>query len=379
MSASAAFLPGECFLPRESVDTLLNAIRLQGYARILGPVAGADAITYREISGARDLPIGVRDRQGPGMYRLEPQTNGTRHFSWANGPQALKPLSFVPREILWRSTRDDSGRLVFENVEQPPPPTAVIGVRACDLAALQIQERHFLKPPYPDSRFAARRASLFLVAVHCTHPAATCFCASTGDGPRAESGFDLALAELDSGFLVTAGTESGRAVLAALALPPASAEQIADADAEIAAAAQAQTRGLPSHNLKDALYARLEHPHWDQIGRRCLSCGNCTAVCPTCFCHAEQDEPKLGGGTSDHFRQWDSCFTATHSYMGHFLVREETRLRYRQWLTHKLASWHEQYGRSGCVGCGRCVTWCPVGIDITAEVAALLEVTDANP
>jgi len=372
MSAPAAFLP------RGSMDTLLDAIRFHGYARVLGPVAGEDAIIYREIAGASELPSGVRDRQGPGEYRLEAHTDRVRNFSWANGPQALKPLSFVPREVLWRCERDDSGRLIFTDGEKPPVPTAVIGVRACDLAALQIQERHFLKPPFPDQPFAARRASLFLVAVHCTHPAATCFCASTGDGPRAESGFDLALAELDAGFLVTAGTEQGSQVLASLSLAPASAQQVANADAELAAAALAQTRALPSRNLKEALYARLEDPHWDQIGRRCLSCGNCTAVCPTCFCHAEQDEPELGGAASDHLRQWDSCFTAAHSYMGHFLIREETRLRYRQWLTHKLASWHDQYGRSGCVGCGRCITWCPVGIDLTAEVAALLEVTDAH-
>jgi sulfhydrogenase subunit beta (sulfur reductase) len=365
------------FLPRESLDTLFAAIRHAGYSRMLGPVTRNGAITYASLASADDLPEGLRDHQGPGHYRLEPEAS-KRRFAWANGPQALKPLTFVPRETLWRCELDDHGRLRFLDAEVHPEPTAVIGVRACDLAALRIQERHFLKPPYPDPHYAARRQSLFLVAVHCSHPAETCFCASTGDGPRAESGYDLALSELDHGFVLTAGTEGGRAVLALLHLRPASSDECARADDEIEAAAAAQTRSLPSRNLKDALYARLEHPHWDQVGRRCLSCGNCTAVCPTCFCHAEQDEPALAGGSSDHLRQWDSCFTAVHSYMGHFLVREETRLRYRQWLTHKLASWHEQYGRSGCVGCGRCITWCPVGIDITAEVSALLESGDAQ-
>ncbi len=367
------------FLPRSSVDSLFDALRDQGFSRLVGPVARDGAIVYREIASAADLPRGMRDRQAPGTYRLETQHDGVRMFSWANGPQALKPLTFAPREPLWRCARDESGGLTFADVEREHEPTAVIGVRACDLAALQIHQQHFLESPYPDPHYAARRASLFLVAVHCSHPADTCFCASTGDGPRAESGYDLAMSELDEGFVVTAGTDPGRAVLASLGLGAASSLQREEADREVAAAARGQGRSLPSRNLKDALYARLEHPHWDHVGRRCLSCGNCTAVCPTCFCHAEQDEPALNGESAEHLRQWDSCFTAVHSYMGHFLVREETRLRYRQWLTHKLGSWHEQYGRSGCVGCGRCIAWCPVGIDITAEVATLMESGDAQP
>ncbi len=369
--------PSAFFLPRESLDALFDAIRGQGYARVLGPMERNGAITYTAITAASELPRGLRDRQGPGHYRLEPGS-GERCFSWANGPQALKPLTFAPRETLWRCALDDSGRLTFLDTDAVPERTAVIGVRACDLAAMRIQEQHFLKPPHPDAHFAARRERLFLVAVHCSHPADTCFCASTGDGPRAETGHDLAMSELDYGFILTAGTDRGQAVLAELRLAPAAPDDRAQADAEIEKAARAQTRGLPSRDLKEALYARLEHPHWDQVGRRCLSCGNCTAVCPTCFCHAEMDEPALAGDSSEHLRQWDSCFTAVHSYMGHFLVREETRLRYRQWLTHKLASWHEQYGRSGCVGCGRCIAWCPVGIDITAEVSALLESGDAQ-
>jgi len=208
------------------------------------------------------------------------------------------------------------------------------------------------------------------VAVHCAAPAATCFCASTGDGPRAESGYDLALAELDDGFVLESGSRRGAAVLPALPTGPATDAQIAQSAREMAQAATQQRR-LPSRNLRAALFANLEHPRWEQVAGRCLACGNCTAVCPTCFCHAESDLAALDGGASEHLREWDSCFGRMHSYIHGLTIRPDRRTRYRQWLTHKLGAWHDQYGRSGCVGCGRCIAWCPVGIDLTEEAAAV--------
>ncbi|MEW6120571.1 MAG: 4Fe-4S dicluster domain-containing protein [Pseudomonadota bacterium] len=361
-------MPG--FLPIDQLDRLLDALVARGY-RCMGAQAERDALVLRELAPGTPLPRGLQVEQSPGQARLT-RDPLNRYFAWANGAQAIKPLAFAPQESLWRVARDADGRLCFEATPPAPPQRAVIGVRACDLAALALQDAHFLRAGRIDAHYAARRAALFLVAVQCAVPAATCFCASTGDGPTPTAGYDIALAELPEGFVATAGSAAGRALLADLNLAPATPQQIEAVHAQGAAAVAAQTRRLPGHDLQAVLMAQLEHPHWDTVATRCLACGNCTAVCPTCFCHAEADTPAVDGASSVHARQWDSCFGETHGHLHGFNVRPDIRSRYRQWLTHKLAGWHDQFGRSGCTGCGRCIAWCPVGIDLTEEVAALI-------
>jgi sulfhydrogenase subunit beta (sulfur reductase) len=369
----AAPHPNPMFLPHERLQDLLDALDRAGYLCV-GPTLRDGAILYDRLETAADLPTGVTDEQAPGSYRTR-VGDGRRRFAWANGPQALKPFLFAPRETLWRATRREDGRLEFRPADNARQPLAVIGARACDLAALDLQDKHFLRAPHPDPGYASRREGLFIVGVHCSHPADTCFCASTGDGPRATLGFDIALSELDDGSVAEAGSERGAAILGGLRLADATPEQIGAGEEQSRRAAAAQQRTLPGRNLQAALFGNLEHPRWNEVAGRCLSCGNCTSVCPTCFCYSEADAPRIDGGSAEHLRQWDSCFTQGHSYIHGFTVRADTRMRYRQWLTHKLGSWHAQYGRSGCVGCGRCIAWCPTGIDITAEAAAICEPT----
>jgi len=362
------------FLPHAAGQALLDGLRAAGYA-VLGPVVRDGAMVLAEVSSTADLATGVRDGQAPGRYRLE-REGDERWFGWTVGPQGLKPLLFPAREVLWRSSRDAVGRLRFEPVEVAAPSFAVLGVRACDLAALAMLDAHFLGGAAPDPGYAARRERLLLVGVDCAYPAATCFCASTGDGPMLESGYDVGLSELDDGLLVWAGSAAGAEIVDDLPLAPASPEQLAAAAEAGNRAAASQLRGLPSRRLARALFANLDHAQWQDAGHRCLACGNCTAVCPTCYCHSAWTEPALHDASAQQVREWDSCFSDDHSLLHGRPLRADAASRYRQWLTHKLGAWHAQFGRSGCVGCGRCITWCPVGIDLTAEVEAIVGAAD---
>jgi len=357
------------FLPRTDSQRLIEALCDNGY-RCVGPQVRDEAIVYDDLTSTDQLPYGRNDRQRPGEYRLV-ENETPRCFTWANGPQALKPYLFAAREPMWRAERNTNGALSFTEILPEVQPLAILGVRACDLAALKLQDAHFMKGAHVDPYYRARRKGLFLVAVNCSHPANTCFCASTGDGPEATDGYDLVLSELDEGFLITSGSTSGQTLLGRLPTVDAAAAQVATARAETQAATECQTRTLPGPNLQTTLFERLNHPRWREIGERCLSCANCTSVCPTCFCFSNDDQAELAGESAAHHRQWDSCFTMGHSYIHGLVVRPDATARYRQWMTHKLGGWHAQYGRSGCVGCGRCITWCPVGIDLTEEATAV--------
>jgi Fe-S-cluster-containing hydrogenase component 2 len=195
-----------------------------------------------------------------------------------------------------------------------------------------------------------------------------------GTGPRARTGFDLALTELlereGHRFLVEVGSERGAEVLADVPHAPATAEETAAAEAATAAAARRQERSLDQACLPEVLRRCFDHPRWDDVAARCLACANCTMVCPTCFCTTVDDATDVRGQHAERWRRWDSCFVLSVSFIHRGSVRTSGKSRYRQWMMHKLATWIEQYGTSGCVGCGRCITWCPVGIDITEEARA---------
>lgn len=356
-------------LPAAHLQRLLNALGVKGY-RLVGPTVRDGSVVWETIRSVSDLPIGWSDRQEPARYRLD-QTGTQEVFGVVHGPQSLKPFVFAPREPLVQIERSKDGFTTRPTLPQSEK-IAVIGARACDLAGLAIQDRIFSNDAHRDPYYVARREGLFLIAVNCTRALSTCFCASTETGPRAKNSYDLALTEVDDRLLVEAGSTTGHEVLSGLALSSASEEQIGEAAKRIDACAQSQVRRLDRGLLPKALYDAHDHPRWDDVAGRCLACTNCTMVCPTCFCHTVEEMPDLSHQHSVHARLWDSCFTQEHGYIHGKNIRPTIKDRYRMWLTHKLASWIDQFGMSGCVGCGRCITWCPVGIDVTAELSALL-------
>lgn len=357
-------------LSPEGFGALLDLLHADGY-RVLGPRVRDGAIVYDEIGGIGDLPAGWGEEQEAGRYRLV-QRDDNRLFGFSVGPQSFKSAFFVPRVRLVRLRRQGGG-FEAEAPASPPERVALIGARACELAAIAVQDRTFLGGPFREPDYAARRQDAFVVAVNCGQAGGTCFCASMGTGPRVAAGHDVVLTELSDPhrFVAEAGSARGEALLERLNAGAASDDERQSVNAICEQTGRSMGRALDTVGIKELLYRNQEHPRWDEVATRCLSCTNCTMVCPTCFCSSVEDTSDLEGETAERWRRWDSCFTMGHSYVHGGSVRSSTRARYRQWLTHKLASWFDQYGTSGCVGCGRCVTWCPVGIDITQEIAAI--------
>jgi len=349
---------------------LLRELVAAGY-QLVGPTVRDRAIVHAEIAGIEDLPAGWTARQEAGTYRLEQRGDGAL-FGYAVGPQSWKQEFFVPRLRLFQIRRQ-AGSLAVEPEPLPERRLALIGARSCDLHAIEIQDRTFVRGPFVDADYAARRRDVFVIAVQCGQAGGTCFCVSMKTGPRAEAGFDLALTELldPHRFVVEIGSERGGTLLDRVAHAPAPAHDLAAAEAAIERTARSMGRVMDTTRIKELLYANTEHARWDDVASRCLGCTNCTLVCPTCFCGSVEDTSDVAGETAERWRRWDSCFTLDHSFLYGGSVRSSLRSRYRQWLTHKVASWIDQFGVSGCVGCGRCITWCPVGIDITEEVSAI--------
>ena len=364
--------PGESVtVDTTGVDNLIQELRRRGY-RTVGPTMDEDAIGWGEISSVADLPAGCHDEQEPGRYRLE-RTDGGELFGWAVGPASAKTAFLPYREVVW-TAEIDGEPVAVAGAGGESRPLALVGARPCDVAALGVLDRVLAEGPIPDPAYASSRRATFVVAAECTAPAATCFCSSMGTGPHAGGGYDLALTELEGEdghrFVVRVGTDRGATVLSAVPSVPASAEDLSARDRALSAARAAISRHVDAESLPALLRGSTESARWEQIASRCLACGNCTSVCPTCFCTDIRDTTDLAGRVT-RSRTWASCFDLEHSYLHGGNVRRSIASRYRQWLTHKLSTWWDQFGMSGCVGCGRCITWCPAGIDLTAEVEAM--------
>jgi len=356
------------FITKDDFAQLFDALHQRGY-NVIGPTIDQQSIVYDRVETLDDLPRGWTDQQAPGKYRLQRRDDDSL-FGYVVGPHSWKRFLFPPHATVSEATKSERG-WEFSTVENHAPKYAFLGVRACELAAMRVQDRVFLSGPAIDPIYEQRRTESLVIAVNCTQAASTCFCTSMNTGPQCSSGFDIALTELPDGFVVETASAEGGEVIDQLETTAASIEQLQQAQLAREQAVEQIERRLDTNDIRDLLLSNLEHPNWDAVAQRCLSCANCTMVCPTCFCSSVEEVADLDGEHVQRRQQWDSCFNVGFSYMNGGNVRDNIRARYRQWLTHKLASWIDQCGTSGCVGCGRCITWCPVGIDLTEEVAKI--------
>jgi sulfhydrogenase subunit beta (sulfur reductase) len=345
-------------------DQLLLRLKAQGFETI-GPRVQDNNLVYAPIESLQDLPKGFVSEQEAGHFRLTKTGHG-RYFDYIPGAHSWKQFLFPPRVELFKLHKNDNWSMETPQAEQPK--YAFIGVRGCELSAIQIQDGIFIREDFTDPVYQKRRQNLFILAVNCLHPAGACFCTSMETGPRAGAGFDLSLTELDDVFLLEIGSEMGRMLLSGLNVSAASAFLLQAAQKGLERAAKQITRELDTSDLPALVLENLDHPHWHEIAERCLSCANCTQVCPTCFCWDVVDTNDVTGTETGRERIWDSCFNVGYSYQAGGNTRPTIHSRYRQWLSHKLGTWQEQWGSLGCVGCGRCIVWCPAGIDLTAEI-----------
>lgn len=361
----------------KELDNLFSLLKEKDYT-LVGPTIQNGAIVYSEINNTNDLPIGFTDKQAPGFYRLEKNDKET-FFHFVVGPQSWKKFLYPSIQKIY-AAKLENNKLIFEKEDQIEKKYAFICVRACEINAIEIQDKVFLSGEYKNNRYNTLRKNSFVIAVNCSKAEANCFCTSMESGPEVKSGFDLLLTEIfqdnNHYFLIESGSQSGEEVLNQLNTKDATQEDLNLKNSIIEKTKSQIQKKLNTQNLKSILLKNLESNVWEEVAKRCLACGNCTMVCPTCFCMTVEDYTDLQKTKAERIQKWDSCFTLEYSYIHGGSVRVSIASRYRQWLTHKLASWHEQFGTSGCVGCGRCITWCPVGIDITEEATKIRKISE---
>lgn len=366
-------------IDKDNFSRLLQVLSGKGYV-LIGPTLKDNAVVFSEINGIDELPAGWTDEQEAGKYRLKRRKDNAL-FGYVSSPQSWKRYLFPPRITLWEAEKKKKGfkirplNLTGIKSGNNPSKYAFVGVRPCDLNAILIQDRVFTGGKYVDSYYNNVRKNSFIVAVNCTQAGKTCFCVSMKTGPKVKNGFDISLTEIVSEkehyFVLETGSTKGKEIIKELDLNDAGDSEIARAEKAIMNTEARMGREMDTKGIKELFYNNMESHQWNEVAARCLTCANCTMVCPTCFCSAIEDVTDLQGKYASRLRRWDSCFTLDYSKVAGGNFRTSIRARYRQWITHKLASWIDQFGISGCVGCGRCITWCPVGIDITEEVKKL--------
>ncbi|MBW1989129.1 MAG: 4Fe-4S dicluster domain-containing protein [Deltaproteobacteria bacterium] len=302
-------------------------------------------------------------------------------FSFQNTRLSPKSTVYPQSEILFEYTLDESkaDHHVHKVPEKDYSPRVILGIRPCDAKAFELVRLNFDTPEYKDPYWLSAYEATTKVGLACDDPCSTCFCTSAGSGPYDEAGLDVLLADRDDHFLAKVLTEKGEAFVSAAGWNT----EAPDAEAgfeKLAAEAEGKVPGgVPTDKLADKETVALHGADfWEDVAFSCINCGTCTYLCPTCWCFDIQDEVK--GAEGVRMRNWDSCMFPLFTLHGSGHNPRATKVdRVRQRFMHKLKYFVDRYGRGiQCVGCGRCVSSCPVNIDIR-RVARLMNEFEPAP
>jgi len=293
-------------------------------------------------------------------------------FAYQNTRLSPKGIVYPPSERMFEVSLEekDPDANIYREAEKDYTPQALVGIRPCDAQGFQLVRRNFDNPEYRDPWWVKRFESTTLVGLGCAEPCATCFCTSTGGGPFRASGLDVLLQDVGERFLVKPVTDKGVQFLEEAGGGKEAGEDLSrEAMVLEKSALEKMGSRVPTSRLKDMSINELfDAPFWEEVAFGCINCGTCTYLCPTCWCFDIQDE--VHGKQGDRIRNWDSCMFPLFTLHGSgHNPRDKKVRRVRQRFMHKLKYYVDRYGEGiQCSGCGRCVRYCPVNIDIR-EVA----------
>lgn len=359
-------------LSKKQLKQLFALLKQEAFS-LIGPVVKDGVISYEEVPVLEELASSVQDKQSPAFYSLK-KTNKPYFFSYANGFSSLKKFFFPAQRELFSLKRDKNKRFNIFYPDKPNKKLAFFGIKPCDLAALVVQDKIFMEGDYQDIYYQNLRKNSFIVVANCTHPSENCFCTSFNTGPAVKNkeSLDISLTEILEAdkhyFIAEAFSERAREYFRKLKVPLAKEKDKKMFNKTIEKSARKIKKRVNEEEIKKFFPLSYENYYWREIGKRCLGCGNCTLVCPSCFCSTVLEKSNIGATEAERVKVWDSCFNVEFSYIHPAAVRKNIYSRYRQWLMHKFFNWYKQFKTSGCVGCGRCISWCPVGIDVRDEV-----------
>lgn len=348
----------ECFLgDMESLEKLILALKSRGLAVLAYKLQG-DLPVFGEVGSLRDILVEYSDLQSPGSYKLVKDMRGFFRHSQYSPKYFLHP----PIQDVYEVSDDFN----IAQTRTNPVPTALFGIKPCDLAAIEVLDKIL----ECDDVYQARRSSIaYIIVEECVEPGGTCFCGSVGAGPSVTKGYDVAYTRLDDKVLFKVGSSKGMELIEKLGLAKAPEKLLRKYEELLVDAKRKASRLPPLETIAKALedVAPAEE-FWRYVSARCVGCTNCNMVCPTCFCTEFVDYANLTGNARRE-RQWFGCLSYTYGQVAGQHFRPELLMRYRHFVLHKFVFYQKQIGLPGCVGCGRCITWCPMGIDLREVVS----------